>query len=371
MFLYQVGKVVLRGLINHDTSLRWRGEAIQSSQSSKTIFTNFYSLPDVTRASVSGVLTASEGDTISSQRRLLEKLGGVPYVDVIGYTYNEDCGCVDWWYTYGQITSMSRSEDGEVPTTLQAEIDIELDLNPQWIPLPPLVWYAYYGKDVLDTALLQNLTWTSASDALENQPCDVIPWHFKPNFTWYKRTYNTNFLTFPYGSDACENWDSPYKGLFSGVQTVSPHSATANNPYGADTDTLYVFRKTGSGVPNTSITITVESELTPGSLITHVSTLDLGALHTTLLTAEYGATGLTTDFRIVCANNDAAPSFVLNASGVVVTSNITGEVLTPDWSYVYRCPGELIGYRNEISIAFTNASPSQIECWYRHIYRTL
>lgn len=395
MFIYQIGDTVIRGFASHSSPVSFRGEASQSDYSSLVTFSNNYTLPDITELTISGVISCLNDRGQITPLINLMKIAGKPYIDIIGYLPNTCC-CVGlpcsvcggqqpdngvyWWHTYGMVTKVSRdftldpSYDEQLVTI---PVTINVKINPMWQPLNPYLWFAYHGKDVIDPFTMEPDYPNNLSDEVEDEanresvlvagmeryfhPETVVPFHYEPEFVFVKKRLLNQYLL--YSGNYWNDWDTTDIRIF-GRQPASGLTAYQTDPsFNAICRTMHCFNNLQiSG----SLTITVENEITPYNIVTSVSTIDLAELYNTLNTIEYG--NITSDYTLYCATDDLASSFVMIGSSSTlepVRSIYTGNLLIPNWQYEHRCPGELIGARNKVTI--TKHASTGYGCL--HLYR--
>lgn len=401
MFIYQIGNQIVRGFARHSSGVTWRGKATQPEQGTVVTFNNYYSLPETTKLSLSGNLACNRSSAPLVSLNGLMKLGGKPYIDVVGYLPNECCcvgqtcsycngesqNGVHWFHTYGQITDISRDwnldESSHDQFTL-IPISIQLEVNPLWQPLNQYLWFPYYPTNELDT--FSNLivddpsNFPTDEETVDNlqvikmmnnvelyyHPEQVVPFHFEPEFMFYKKTFIEAWKYILYDPFFWEDWDLSQLKVFGKTWSSGLVTYTTEPTFNAMAKTMYCF----DTLPTSgTLTITVQNEVTPFNVETSVSSIDLAQLHATLNTAEYGNTSVA-NVSLYVASDDIATSFVIKAGGsfAPLRSVFTGNVMIPNWNYPHRCPGELIGSKSKVTLTKPNVNVRHA-CL--HIYRTV
>lgn len=373
MFIYQIGNQIITGIAEHSSSINWKGEINQSAQSSRVSFTNRYTIPEATKIKLNGLLSCSRYPSPVYALNDFMKLGGQPYLDIIGYlpdVNTDQCSNQAeleplWFHTYGMITSIERSYTLDISTANQfdtVELSLEMTINPQWMPLNRFMWFPYYGDDILDTFSLAGLASNinPAPEVTEDadvggaplyvSPTGVLSWTYDYNFVFYKRQ-NLNPMLL-YVTSKWDHWTNSVQGYGSSYASADLQY-TVQNPYNGEFKYIHSFSNLTSS--SDDLKIEVEAEVIPGTLKTFTSTLDITALHNILLLSEYGGTGLTTGMRLYCGNDELVNSFIL-LNNNYIRSNITGQILVPEWDYETRYPGELLGNKCIVTINDNEAS---------------
>lgn len=363
MFIYQIDKIPIRGVAEHQSNVSFKGEIIQPRQVEKVGFTNRYSVPETTKIKLRGTLTTRKDISPLNYLHSLIKIGGIPYIDVIGYLPNDFCDSEDqtfWFQTYGMITNIDRNYRLETNTSEQfstMELDLELVINPYWTPLNRYQFFPYYGDDVPDFYELNEINETDRSafdyddQAIQEIVSATVPlyinptivdWSFVTPFVFYKNSsYDPKRL---YNPIFWEKWALTAQGLASDNSDTINDIVHYNDFSGDILFTHYFQNLSGSD----EIIVTIESEF-GNTLLTNTSTLDLTALDNLLATDEYGNTSLVAK-RIIVTNGGPYSSFVLDGNLDLVISSITGLPLLPDWEYSTRYPCELFPQHNRITI---------------------
>lgn len=366
MFIYQIDKLTIRGIVEHDTPVNFKGDTIQPVQFSKVGFSNRYSVPEATKVKLRGTITNRKGDNPAYKLNEFIKLGGIPYIDVIGYLPNNFCDTEDvvyWFHTYGMITSVDRNYKLDTSNGYDQfaimELNLELIINPFWTPLNRYQWFPYYQADVPDIFILNDINESDRSDfdyddtviqemvsgvelGSGTTPLYQIPtvldWHFETPFTFHKNsTYDLKGL---YNPAYWEKWAITDQGYGIDEDDEVNNFVITNQFSG---DVLYYHYFTDLNTTD-EIIVEVQSEF-GNTLLVNVSTLDIDQVNNVLGTDEFGNTSLAGK-KVVITNDGLYPSFILNASYEMITSNVTGQVYQPEWEYNTRFPGELFNQRN-------------------------
>lgn len=395
MFIYQIGNVIIQGFAEHSTPVSWRGSITQPEQSNEIFFSNYYKLPEVSRLSINGTIKCFKDVTPITQLEKLMRIGGIPYIDIIGYTPNTCCRpgipcgiCggssfgtpVNWWQTYGMIRSVNRNYSLDVDHNEQLValgINLEVDANPLWRPLNRYMWFPYYADDEPDTFSLILEDASNPDDETDDDgqfseivnglelyyhPPETALWHFQPQFKFYKKSFTNRYLL--YNPDY---WADFYDDIYAYGNSLSTYGAssslsyTIENSWSGDIKTLHAF---GNLPTSGLITITIQHELSPFNVVESVSEIDLADLTTAVSDPDVSLSPSV----IYAGTDDIATSFGINgAYNALATFTSTGGLFVPAWTYSHRCPGELFGLKCQVTIE----KPTTVTYGSLHLFRKL
>ena len=346
IFIHQIGNVVIPfeassvAPLKLDMERNFRGDANQPAGGVTTVLTQYRGLPEPKKITLNATLVSQDGRSASAQLNDLLSLGGVPYIDVIGYVPDiaVDCGAqapsfpVQWLMTTGMITRITPTTEvnGKGVHPAEAlEVSIDLLLDPFWYPIDKFQFQVQYGS--LEATLFTPVT------LLEYDPQRLprAPGRFvfrrKNYLNWYTGYTPQVWTTDYYTADSFKV--SPLQVLDYSYQVAPDRSR-----WGAPPTAVYAL----SNLPTTgTLTIQVESEYSPGRLLTHESTLDLGAL-STRLADDYDLGGILPGDVLIVSDSLHAPGFLLRDDTPLTFND---RLVKPEWVYPYESPGQLIGSR--------------------------
>lgn len=347
MIIYQVGNIVVKGLVELETAPSWRVNTTQSANDSRVSFgNNVYPLSNVTEVTITAHLNSRGFDSAQAQFRRLMQFGGVSNLDIIAYDYDV-CGCVRWWFTYGEISSVSK------PLSIENDVDhievtITFSVNPLWEPLDKYFWFPYYGRDVLTPSLYGNID--DASPQKNNFPCKVLPFVRQAKFVFYKHSFTYDF---PLLYTSWKDFTEIGQGGGADFLDTQLDSYEFSNTFGSGFNNLIGF----TNLPDSgTLTLTVESIVNGHEFVTHESSIDLAELNAILLDAEFGGSGITGNTYILVTNAGVPNTFLFDTSNDpyddwhMIRSSVTNNVLIPNWTYSYRAPGDMFGTWSKITI---------------------
>lgn len=355
IFIYQIGEFLLKteasslAGLKIDLGRKFRGDVYQAAGGIATSFSNPFQTPEPQSVSINGTLVCDGCESVSDQMNLIMSLGGVPYIDIIGYLPNACCGggpcsvcngqssghAVQWITTTGMITNIERAsslaDKGFYPTEA-LEVRIDLVLDPHWYPINKFGWEVLGGiSEAVLTSPLNGLEYYHAR--LPRQADGRFVFRRKNYLHWYT----------PYAPQVwSEDFFDPLEFSVSTLQDVVYQYALAPNrrKWSAPPSALYAF----GNLPTTGqLRISISSEFSPGKFFDHDSLLDLADLDSLLL--DFGLTGLLPGDTVFASSGLYAPGFILRNDLPLLTS---GRVLKPEWTYPYEAPGQLIGRNNTI-----------------------
>lgn len=375
IYIHQVGEFVLRtestnlAPLRVDLSRSFRGAARQSAMGIKTTYTQSYQLPDPQDVEISGTIICDNCISVSDQINRMMSLGGVPYIDIIGYLPNACCGSgectcgsiisrsgVRWVTTTGMITKISRavelSDSGNHPGSAM-EVTLSLSLDPYWYPLNHFQWDVIYGTDAVDDwEPLDSLSHFSGYYPLYPSRRVVFK---RKHYSQFHLPYVPTLWTYEY-YDQDEYVVSP---LQTRVRSYSVYPNAAR--WSAPAASIYAFRNL---TPTGTISIDVQSVIAPGNRQLSQSFLSLDVLDSLL--DDYGHGGLLGTDIILATEGLYTPGFILRA-GAPLT--YLGNLIIPEWSYPDEAPGQLLG-RN-CTVTFENLPSEYVETAWLHTYRML
>ena len=399
MFIYQVGDVVVRGFAEHSTPVAWRNEGLQNEFSSTVYYNSLYPLPEIANYSVSGTIAAHRGKTASKQLVDLMRNGGRPYIDIIGYLPNACCAvgvpcdvccgvpeCARWYHTYGRISSVERtySLDESVADPLASlEVSFELEANPYWEPLNKYLFIPVYGDLIPNVFDLEESNTpldiskhvevkTVGTTNIVMHPCQVAPFHYEPEFVFVKRRYQDKWKL--YNTIYWNDWnDSSF--VYGNSLSTGPTSRnyTVSSLHSGAIKTMHAFSDLTWNTGQDKAYIYVEAEYTHYNLKNTLSVLNLSILDANL--KSYGiansvpmtSTGLASDVVLYTEADKYPHSFMLK-NGHPVIDTRTNELFIPKWEFSERCPGELFGIRNKVTVYFSLSFPT-IQVGALHLHR--
>lgn len=378
IYVYQLGEFVFQPESTNVAGLRidmkrsFRTEVSQPAGGTSVSFSNFMQLPEPQDVSITGTLVCQDCMSVADQMNRLMSIGGVPYIDVIGYIPNPCCSgascnlcanCrtghpVTWVTTTGIITSIDRqvSLDSRNPHSSEAvEIRVQLTLDAYWYPINRFLWDVIWGTDEVDlfeqTTLLEHHAAT-----LPKAPTGKFVFRRVNYKNWYVAT-DPNLWNSTYYDPAHFTAKSFESGTYEHI--VRPD----RKRWSAPPTSLYAFRNCpSSGI----ITIDVTSEISPGRLVEQRSTINLAQI-SSLLTS-YSLPPIQYNDIVFATDNAFAPGYVLRNNQPIMIQNNT-RLLKAEWSYPYQYPGQLLGRQNKVS--FTGVDTYNIETAWLHQHRML
>lgn len=146
MYIYQIGTTNLIGFYKFDKKISWENKE-------KMVRDYIYDFErknikyKATKVSMSAVLYTDKNRTAYEKLLEFNKYGGYGGVDVFGFQPVKAKSL--WYHTTGIITEMSNLIDFEeevVPLDL-IELELELTINPLWVPINPYIWFPVYHRD--------------------------------------------------------------------------------------------------------------------------------------------------------------------------------------------------------------------------------
>lgn len=372
IFLHQIGDVVVNihstnvAPLRVSTPRRFKGEARQLDNGVMTTFTQVRQLPEPQEVSIEGTITCEDCLSVNEQINLLMSMGGIPYIDVIGYLPNPCCGSgscsqcndclsghpVQWVTTRGMITNIERAatlEDRKLHSAHAAPVMIEMTLDPYWYPLDKFQWQVIRGTTEVDlSGLVTALQHDSAH--LPYAPGNFVfrkkvysDWHmvYRPEM-WTNSFFNPDeFTVSPYQSDTY-------------MYRVLPNRRRWNAP----PCSVYAFRNLA---PTGLLVIKVESEIGPGQIVYRTTALNLEALNTLL--QQRSLTGLTPADTVYATDTLHTPGFILRNN---IPLLYQGKLIKLEWSYPDEYPGQLIGRRNVVSFEGVTEGAAQVAWSHQH-----
>lgn len=375
IFIYQIGEFVaniesssLAGL-KIDLPRSFRGGLAQPANGVNAYYTHTRQLPELQDVQISGTIVCGDCLSVTDQINRLMAMGGVPFLDIIGYLPNACCGsgecscggaldghAVQWVTTTGMITKIDRAtsveDDGNLPTNAM-EISLSLVLEPYWYPLNRFQWDVVYGTDSVSDwdSLTSILHWPGT---YPRQPDGHFVFRRK-HYEKFHLPYAPNLWTYRYYDQAHFLVSAPQTRIRQ--YTVSPNTTRWNAP----PQSVYAFKN----LPTVgTIYIDVESQLAPGRHPISQSSLSLDGLNEMLF--DYGYIGLVSSDIVYATDGLYAPGFIVR-EGEVLTYQ--GRVIVPEWDYAEEAPGQLLGRANKVT--FQNLPDDQVEVAWLHTYRLL
>ena len=326
-------------------------------------------------------------ETIDEEINQFLALAGVPYVPIIAFVPQGDCGgeCPDccakypdlWLLTYGEITSVSRvRDDSKVSHEDMTPIEIKIRTLPYWEGLDDIRW-RYYDQ----AAPLQELrpSITSTPPTKHYHPYQMfLDWvvnkHGRGAF------FENSFDDTVYGDGPLEtdpaNWYYAYytdvpdattravlpsndpTAMWKPLGIIDHEFVVPNLAWSAPPRSLYMF----TNLPTSGdLTIEVTAKTRSNVSVHHISTLNLANLNNNLIAA--GLSGIQTTDRLLVGNTYYPGGALMRLSGGVYQRV---SVFVP-WSYSALYPGETTNYFNKVEID----GPSGVTGSYVHIFRRL
>jgi hypothetical protein len=375
IFIHQIGEFVthiesssLAGL-KIDLPRSFRGGMVQPDNGVQASFTHTRQLPELQDVQITGTLVCTDCLSVTDQINRLMAMGGVPFIDIIGYLPNVCCGSgecscggalsgrqVQWVTTTGMITKIDRateiSDNGNHPGNVM-EVSLSLVLDPYWQPLNKFSWDVIYGTDsVSDWAPLSALLhWPGG---FPKYPDGRVVFRRK-YYEDFHLPYAPNLWTYRY-YDSNEFVASEFQTRVR-QYTLAPNVARWNAPLSS----IYAFRNLP---PSGTIYIDVLSEIAPGRHPLSRSYLVLDDLDALL--ADYGHTGLQSTDEVFATDGLYGPGFILRAGEPLTYLDA---LVIPEWNFAEESPGQLLGRNNRVT--FENLPSVNVETAWLHSYRLL